>query len=105
MANHSLNEFAVFVNQQLEQVETISEHLSKAIALIQVASCQYFTELPEKTIRDYLWALGDQIERAQEFNTDVLAKSFMVYKKRDVSAGKNREHEIVAEMNNQPESG
>ena len=35
MGNHSLNEFSIFVNQQLDQIELTNEHLAKTIALIQ----------------------------------------------------------------------
>jgi len=61
-------------------VEDLNEHLSKASALMQIALHYDFSELPAKTIHDYLWALSDNIQNAYTSSTDLLQTVFAACK-------------------------
>lgn len=76
MADNSLNEILVLINQQLHYQETLNNHLSKAEALAHVALCSDFLDCPKSIIHDYLWILGDTIERAKASNTESLSALF-----------------------------
>jgi hypothetical protein len=55
------------MNTQPEYSSAIWEHLSKAQAMLRVASDnEHFAALSEETIQNYLWALEEHIQSAIE---------------------------------------
>lgn len=80
MTPDNLNEFSLFINQQMLSSESINEHLSKASALMQIFLHYDFSEFSQKTIHDYLWTLSDMIENAYTHNIKSLNDIFAAYK-------------------------
>ncbi len=78
MAINSLNHFSSFVNQQIDSLEAINDHLAKANALIQVALCDSFLEHPAQIVHDYLLLLCEIIEYAYNGSTTTLDAAFHI---------------------------
>lgn len=77
MDNLNLNDLLELIDQQKDAGEDVSACLTKAEALINVTLGCDFSDFPEKTIHDYLWALSDIIEKArtlQQASLDSLMK-------------------------------
>ncbi len=68
MADNSLNEFHVPVNEEIRSrsYDGVNEYLSKAMALSQLMIHEDFLNYSEALIRDYLWALSEMMEKAYE---------------------------------------
>ncbi len=72
MAESSLNEFAVLVNQLIELQENISSYLTKAEAMIEVGLSVSFAEHADTVPHGYFWALSDMVKAARELNEQTL---------------------------------
>jgi hypothetical protein len=73
MADYSVNDLLNVINQQIESRETLSDHLWKADALVNVAArCRDFFDYPTLNLHYYLLILSDIIEHAKAANEQSL---------------------------------
>lgn len=73
MAAEILPHLLSLINQQIEAQEDLSDCLSKAEALAQVAVTPGFVELSEPVIYNYLWLLSDIVIQARNLNQQSLS--------------------------------
>ena len=68
MADTSLSDRACTINLSVKQstLDNLTETIAKASALIQVTLCGDFSGLTHRIQYDYLWALSDFIDQAQQ---------------------------------------
>lgn len=94
MATHSLNHSSIIVNQQIDSLEAINDHLAKANALIQVALHDDFLDYPGQIIHDYLLALSDILENACDNSAESLAAFYARHEQvSPISADQSREED------------
>lgn len=73
MADTSVTDVFPLINQQIAHLEKLSELVSKAEALAQIALDEHFLSYPPSTLHYYLWALSDIIENAITLNEAALS--------------------------------
>ncbi len=72
MADNSLTQLLTLINDQVDSHETLSEYLSKAEALAQVALGDDFFDHPDLTVHYYLWTLSDLLSQARILNEHLI---------------------------------
>lgn len=65
-------DYISIMKDEISSREILTDHLSKAKAMIHVALSGDFLNFKKLLINDYLWALSDIIERASSMNEDSL---------------------------------
>jgi len=83
MANNRLTYFRSLINRQISIHETLSEYLTQAETLTNVAaSCREFAELGEEIINNYAWAVCEILYKANKLNGKVLNELIGIRTKR-----------------------
>jgi hypothetical protein len=72
MAENSLTDLVLLINHQTSHQERLSEHLSKAQALLNVALGEDFLNYNKSIINDYLSTLSGLIEQAKMISEQLL---------------------------------
>ncbi len=68
MLKNSLRTSSDLLHQQINHLENISEQVSKAEALLRVASDENFFNHCQDTIQYYMWALSDLMQKIRVEN-------------------------------------
>lgn len=72
MADLRVTHLNALINRQSASQEALSECLTKAEAMMQVAVNTDFLELSESVTYNYLWVLSDLITKAKKMNDQLL---------------------------------
>jgi len=78
MANHSLNDIAQLINQEIKNREVLDECLHKAHALTEISLGEEFFDFPRLVIHYHLWVISDMLEAAKTMNERALSGLFRV---------------------------
>ena len=76
MANRSLSDLLVLINQQIEIGEELEKFLHKAEALTMATLIEDFCLLPKSQMQCYFWVIQDVLQEAIDLNQKALKKLF-----------------------------
>ena len=72
MAESSLSDFTILINQQILNSEQLNTCLTKVEALVTLGMNARYQDLSENILYEYFWVLSDFLKEALQLNDETL---------------------------------